>query len=74
MLDILITLLDGNAIDATPHFLLGDHATLVRPDYLFVKLSLRTNTQSMLLTKNLAAWSISISTSMIVRALSQPAA
>jgi hypothetical protein len=46
MPDILITLLDLDTIDATPHVSVGDDDTLFAPHYLFVKLQLRTNTQS----------------------------
>ena len=34
-----------NTIDATPHVSVGDGATLFFQRYLFVKISLRTNTR-----------------------------
>jgi hypothetical protein len=46
MPDMLITLLDLDTIDATPHVSVGDDATLFAAHYLFVKLHLRTNTRS----------------------------
>src|ERR1700738_4786133 len=46
MPDILITLLDLDTIDATPHVSVGDDVPLFAAHYLFVKLQLRTNTQS----------------------------
>jgi hypothetical protein len=36
-----------NTIDATPHVSVGDMGTLFSEHYLFVKISLRTNTREM---------------------------